>query len=60
MGGRAGGGASGGMGSASRSGGFARGETEAGYSAALARSVLKAEKEIKDQKYETAVIINDD
>jgi hypothetical protein len=47
------------MGSASRSGGLARGETEAGYSAALARSVLKAEKEIKDNKYETAVIFDE-
>lgn len=60
MGGRSGGGASGGMGSGSRSGGLARGETEAGYSAALARSVLKAEKEIKNQKNETAIIFNDD
>lgn len=40
-------------------GGLARGATEAGYSAALARSVLKAEKEIKDNKYETAVIFDE-
>ena len=59
MGGRAGG-ASGGMGSASRSGGLTRGETEAGYSAALSRSVLKAESEIKNQTNETVVIFNDD
>lgn len=60
MGGRAGGGAGGGMGSGSRSGGLVRGDTETGYSAALSRSVLKAEGEIKDQKNETIVIFNDD
>lgn len=58
MGGRAGGGA--GMGSRAGSGGLARGETEAGYSAALSRSVLKAEGEIKNQTNETVVIFNDD
>ena len=57
MGGRAGGGANGGMGSG---GGIARGETEAGYSAAMARSVLKAESEIKGEKNEHVVIFNDD
>ena len=41
-------------------GGMARGETETGYSAALARSVLKIENEIKGQKNETVVILNDD
>ena len=58
MGGRAGGGA--GLGSRAGGGGLARGETEAGYSAALSRSVLKAESEIKNQTNETVVIFNDD
>jgi hypothetical protein len=40
-------------------GGLARGATEAGYSAALARSVLNAEKGIKDNKNETAVIFDE-
>ncbi len=57
MGGRAGGVR---MGGASRSGGLTRGETEAGYSAALSRSVLKAESEIKNQTNETVIIFNDD
>jgi hypothetical protein len=59
MGGRAGGGGAG-LGSRAGGGGLARGETEAGYSAALSRSVLKAESEIKNQTNETVVIFNDD
>lgn len=57
MGARSGGGASGGMGGGS---GIARGETEAGYSATMARSVLKAENEIKGEKNEHAILFNDD